>query len=107
MGEIGFALLILVVVGVPAWLCRGMGNRIKERAAPVPARSTKVVLSDLPASPQRSSFVPLIRTSEGASGHRAHLKNQASGWGMDPHAQDVHDAQTHGHGGHGMGDGHC
>lgn len=98
MGELGFVLLLIaVVLGVPAWFCRGIGNRIKERVAPVPARSTKVVLSDLPASPQRSSFLPLIRTTEGGSG-RAHLKNQASGWGMDPHAQDAHDAQAHGHG---------
>lgn len=98
MGEIGFALLILVVVGVPVWFSRGMRNRIKERMAPVPARSTKVVLSSLPASPP-STLMPLIRTTEvGAGGGRAHLKNQASGWGMDPHAQDAHDAQAHGHG---------
>lgn len=99
MGEIGFVLLILAVLLVPVWFLRGIGNRVKsrmERHAPVPARSTKVVLSDLPAALPTFTAVPFIRTTE--SGTRSHLRNQASGMGMDPHAQDAEDAQAGGHG---------
>lgn len=95
-------LLVAIVVGVPAWLCRGIGNRLKERVAPVEARSTTVVLSAAPATPDRS-LLPLIRTVQGGPRRYGLTRDGASGDGMDgnDHCNVAHGS----HGGH--GDGHC
>lgn len=104
---IGFLLLIAAVVLLPVWLSRSARKRMKERFAPVPAKSTTVVLDAQPATPPSSQPLPsmlsqvVIRTGQG--GGRRHLYSQASGYGMDPHVQDTHDA-SHGHG-HGDADG--
>ncbi len=107
MGDfgIGFVLLVLAVVLLPVWLSRGARKRMKERFAPVPARSTSVVLDAQPPAPPSPAPLPsmlsqvVIRTGQG--GGRRHLYAQASGFGMDDQVQDTHDA---GHG-HGHGDG--
>ena len=101
--ELGYVLLLVaIVVGVPAWFCRGLGNRIKERVAPVPAKSTTVVLSSLPAA-TATSLLPLIRTVQGGTKRYGITRDGASGDGMDG---SDHCNVAHGHG-HGHGGGHC
>ncbi len=104
MGELGFVVLIAAVVGVPLWLSRGVGKKVKEKVAPVPARSTTVVLSDAPTSPAPSLLSQVvIRTGPGRV---AGLSTQASGSGLCTHVKDVaHHDHTHGVG-HGHGGGH-
>ncbi len=105
--DLGVLLLIAIVIGLPLWLARGLRNRMKERFAPVPARSTTVVLdhavqpaaTPLPLPSMLSQVV--IRT-----GHRGNIsrftKDGASGDGMDggDHCNVAHGS------GHGHGDGH-
>lgn len=103
--EIGFVLLLVaIVVGVPAWFCRGIGNRLKERMAPVEARSTTVVLSSTPAAVPDRSLLPLIRTVQGGPRRYGLTRDGASGDGMDG---NDHCNVAHGSHGHGHGDGHC
>lgn len=104
--DLGVLLLIAIVIGLPIWLARGVRNRLKERFAPVPARSTTVVLdhsvppaaTPLPRPSMLSQVV--IRTGQGGNARRF-TRDGASGMGYDPHAQDTQDA--HAHGGHGDG----
>jgi hypothetical protein len=100
--EVGFVLLLVaIVIGVPAWFCRGIGNRLRERVAPVEARSTTVVLDSAPPAAPERSLLPLIRTVEGGGRRYGITRDGASGMGYDPHAQDAQDA--HAHDGHGDG----
>lgn len=104
--DLGFVLLIVLVLGLPIWLSRGLRNRLKERLAPVPAQSTTVVLDqtvqpDPPPLPRPSMLSHVvIRTHHGGNTHRF-TRDGASGMGYDPHEQDAQDA--HAHGGHGDG----
>lgn len=102
--DLGVLLLIGIVIGVPLWLARGLRSRLKERFAPVPARSTTVVLdhavqpaaTPLPLPSMLSQVV--IRT-----GHRGNIsrftRDGASGDGMDggDHCNVAH-GSGHGHG---------
>lgn len=103
MGEIGFVLLVLAVVALPVWLSRGVRKTIKERMAPVPARSTAVVV-DTPAPVVRPlpSMLSQVVIRTGNGGGKRHLYAGASGFGMDDHVQDADEAGQ-GHGGHGDG----
>lgn len=102
--EAGFVLLLVVIViGVPAWFCRGIGNRLKERMAPVPARSMTVVLDSAPSGAPDRSLLPLIRTHQGGSRRYGITRDGASGDGMDG---NDHGNVAHGNG-HGHGGGHC
>jgi len=105
MGEIGFVVLVLAVVALPVWLSRGMRKTIKERMAPVPARSTAVVV-DTPAPEVRPlpSLLSQVVIRTGNGGGKHHLRAQASGCGLNDYVQDTDEA-GHGHGGHGHGDG--
>jgi hypothetical protein len=105
MGEIGFVLLVLVVLVLPVWASRGIRNRLKERMAPVPARSTTVVLQDSPvqSSPPLPSMLSQVVIRTGHGGGRRHLYAQASGAGMDDSVQDTHDASAGPSNGHGDG----
>ncbi len=101
--DIGFALLVVLVVGVPIWLSRGMRNRLKERLAPVEARSTTVVLSQAPAPAAipRPSLLSQVVIRTGHEGNmRRFSKDGASGDGMDG---NDHCGVAHGHA---HGDGH-
>jgi len=98
----GIWLFILLAVAIPIWVSRSAGNRLKRRlaqkAAPVPARSTTVVVNNAEPMPQSRPLSLDAINIRTAHCRRRFTSDGASGWGLDPHAQDMTDAHAHGHG---------
>lgn len=112
MGDLPVVLLLVaVVLGIPWYLSNRAKKSLRERFAPVPPKTTKVVLDAAPA-PDRATLLSraVIQTGNGTQARYGITRDGASQHGIhghhDPHSAFGH----HGHAldqGHGHGDGHC